>query len=80
MQLNLCPLTATFQRTRKEYYCQEVGSEGGLSYFWCVKTTKPDSPWRDELLAPYEAGVWLSLAVIAGIVGGLVAYFGYVLF
>jgi hypothetical protein len=45
-----------------------------------VKTTKPDSPWRDELLAPYEYGVWLSLAIFAGIVGGLVAYLGYVLF
>jgi len=44
-----------------------------------MDTREHDSPSRDELLAPYEFGVWLSLAVVAGIVGGLVAYFGYVL-
>jgi len=36
---------------------------------------KVDSPSRDELLAPYEHGVWLFLVVV----GGVLTYLGYVL-
>jgi hypothetical protein len=41
MQLNLCPSTATFQRARKGYYCQELCSEGGLSLFLVREDEKP---------------------------------------
>jgi hypothetical protein len=44
-----------------------------------MKTREHEGLSRDELLAQYEHGVWLALAVIGGGSLALLVYFGYAL-
>jgi hypothetical protein len=47
-----------------------------VSIYSGMNRRKVDSPSRDELLAPYEYGVWLFLVVVGG---GVLAYLACVL-
>ena len=54
-------------------------TEGELHAQLLQSCRMDDEPSRDDLLAQYEPGIWLSIAVVAASLIGLVAFLAYIL-